>query len=156
MAVVWALILSACASPKLKSSSSISIDEVYFQEWRSGVEGGGSGLNLFITLSEPTRKSIQLDSVYFRERSAKLESIRKDSTHFVGRFTYNSGLQLPFEVGDQNTNEQSSESTNIPFELQNNACVISYFEEGNIKYVTLDSIAEKRIQNYPTAPTNQQ
>src|SRR5690606_41772555 len=63
---------SQCSSSqKLQEKAPVTFGEVYFQRWNAGIQGGGSGINLFIPVMDT---NVVLDSVYFRGKSAKLET----------------------------------------------------------------------------------
>ena len=52
---------SQCSSAKdLQEKAPVSYDQVYYQNWIAGVEGGGAGTNLFIPISG---KQVDLDPV---------------------------------------------------------------------------------------------
>ncbi len=78
---------SQCSTiKKLEKQAPLNIGEVYCQKWISGVEGGGSGLNIFIPTSDT---SIELDSVYFRGKATKLETKPQNKSLYIGRFVSN-------------------------------------------------------------------
>ncbi|MCF6295171.1 MAG: hypothetical protein L3J25_05730 [Flavobacteriaceae bacterium] len=149
---------SQCSSTqKLQEKAPIMMGKVYCQSWIAGVEGGGSGLNIFILVTD---NSIVLDSVYFRGKAAKLELKQQDSMFYVGRFI--SGLNIKKDIIMSNEpyaeygNEMPKTSIKIPFELKDDECVISYKEGKTTKYFKVDNIVEKDLIPYPNAPPNKQ
>ena len=64
---------SQCSTAKkFQKTSPFEIGDVYYQHWVAGIQGGGSGINLFIPLvSNPN--NIVLDSIYFKGKQVKPE-----------------------------------------------------------------------------------
>ncbi|NND25682.1 MAG: hypothetical protein HKO00_06630 [Flavobacteriaceae bacterium] len=147
---------SQCSSTKqLQEKAPMAIEQVYCQQWVAGIEGGGSGINIFIPVES---KHVVLDSVYFRGRSAKLET-KEGELLFVGRFK--TALNQPKDMVF--SNEPNAEYGNrvqipekIPFELKDNECVISYRDGDKTKYFKIDNVVEKEMIAYPSAPPNKQ
>ncbi len=149
---------SQCSSSKnLQKNAPLELAQVYFQKWIAGVEGGGSGLNIFIPVTD---NSIVLDSVYFRGKAAKLELKQQDSMFYVGRFISDLNTKKDIIMSNEPYaeygNEMPKTSIKIPFELKENECVISYKEGKETKYFKVDNIVEKDLIPYPNAPPNKQ
>lgn len=148
---------SQCSSTKnLLENAPIDIDQVYFQKWIAGVEGGGSGLNIFIPAKETIPK---LDSVYFRGKGMNLE-IEENGSLYIGRFK--TGLNQKKDIvmsNDPNAeygNKAPETLQKIPFTLKETECVISYQKDGKTMYFKIDDIVEKEMIAYPSAPPNKQ
>lgn len=149
---------SQCSSDhRIQDKAPLEIGEVYFQKWIAGIEGAGSGINIFILTKQST---IVLDSVYFRNRRVKLESNPKDSILYIGRFKteFNQGKDMVM------SNEPNAEINNpipdidrkFPFSLKDDECIIS-FKQGEItRYFKIENITEKRAVSYPSPPPNKQ
>jgi len=149
---------SQCSSTRaLQDNAPLEIGEVYFQKWIAGVEGGGSGINLFIPTSKST---IKLDSVYFRDKGVKLESRAIDGVLYIGRFksefNQRKDMIISSEPNAEFENPVPRIKQKIPFKLKDDQCVISYKEGNKTRYFKIESIAEKRLVQYPSAPPNKQ
>jgi hypothetical protein len=149
---------SQCSSANnLQKNAPLELTQVYFQKWIAGVEGGGSGLNIFIPVTD---NSIILDSVYFRGKVAKLELKQQDSMFYVGRFISDFNTKKDFIMSNEPYaeygNEMPKTSIRIPFELKDDACVISYKKGKTTKYFKVVNIIEKDLIPYPSAPPNKQ
>ena len=148
---------SQCSSTKeLQDRSPTELGQVYFQKWIAGVEGGGSGLNLMIPIKE---NRMSLDSVYFRGKRAKLE-FQEAQMLYIGRFLDNFNKPKDMVMsGDKNAeygNRVPEIQGKIPFDLKDNECVISFKEEGTMKYFKVEDIVEKEMIPFPSAPPNKQ
>lgn len=155
MLLVMASFSQCSSTKKLQEKAPMALEQVYCQQWVAGIEGGGSGINIFIPVKD---KSVVLDSVYFRGKGVKLET-KDDELLFVGRFksAFNQPKDMVF------SNEPNAEYGNrlelpekIPFELKDNECVISYIDGNTTKYFKVDNVVEKEMIAYPSAPPNKQ
>ena len=148
---------SQCSSvPKLHKEADMNFGDVYYQEWNSGIQGGGSGINLFITVVD---SEITLDKVYFRGRVSKLEAKPSNPNLFIGRFktelTYSEDIILSSDPKEEYTNKIPQKEKSFPFELKANECVASYITDGRRKYFKISDIRKEPSINYPSAQPEQ-
>lgn len=123
-----------------EKSPPMEIREIYYQRWISGVEGGGSGINLFIDLEETV---LILDSVYFRERALKLE--RRDTLRYIGRLkTFTNSDDSPDNTRMRHLN------------LNDDECIISYIDGDKRGYFTVREIPEKPPVSFPSIRPDKQ
>ncbi|MBT8253805.1 MAG: hypothetical protein KJO00_04605 [Bacteroidia bacterium] len=144
---------SQCSDKKkLEKQAPVTIDQPYFQRWTAGVEGGGSGMNIHIPVSDV---NIVLDSVYFRGRVAPLE-LKKEAGQYVGRFSSDFNKKKDMIMNEDPKEEYGNTMPEklkpIPFELKDNECVISYRDGKTVKYFMLSNVVEKPLIAYPSAP----
>lgn len=156
--VALIITVSNCASSqKLQDKAPLQIGGVYYQNWVAGVEGGGSGVNLFIPVIS-NKNNIKLDSVYFQGNVVKLE-FKKDNL-VVGRFLRPDNQKRDLIMSNEPYAEYGNKipelTKKIPFNLNENQCVISYKEGNKIKYFKIDNIREKELLAYPSAPNNKE
>lgn len=148
---------SQCSSAqKLQKEAPVVIGEAYFQKWVAGIKGGGSGINLFISTEDSSLENIELDSIYFRGKSSKLEFKPNNPSLFVGRFSTGRNQKKDIIMSDKPNAEYGNELPKIkskfPFELKENECVVSYKEGNKTKYFKIINVVEKQPQYYPSAP----
>ena len=144
---------SQCSSSKsLDKKAVVEIENAYCQAWTAGVEGGGSGMNLFLPVTDT---SVELDSVYFRGRAAKLEW-KKEVKQYVGRFKTEVNPKKDIVMHEDSRQEYGNElpkiESKIPFELKEDECVISYKKRDRTRYFKIGNIIEKQGIAYPSAP----
>ena len=66
-----------CASPKVASTATFEeqapfkVKPVYFQEWYAGIKVGGTGMNIFLPISEVS-ENVEIERVYFRNLTGEL------------------------------------------------------------------------------------
>ncbi|MCB4807342.1 hypothetical protein LG651_03695 [Tamlana sp. 62-3] len=144
---------SQCASTNtLEKKPSITLKQVYYERWVAGVKGGGSGVNLFIPIQSNTNKSV-LDSVYFQGKGAKLEMINQELV--VGRFKTEANrskedIIMSNEAYAEYGQNKSMYTPKMPFELEENECVISYLENGIKKYFKVGDVVFKKSRPIPS------
>lgn len=131
---------------------SFEIESIHFQKWIAGVQGGGSGIHMYITVKENKNKVV-FDSVYFKGLSAKIE---------LGKMGYFASFKTAFNQKRDviMSNEKQAEFGNNLFKnknkfqetLKDSECVIEYTENGIIKYYKYTEVIEKQAEHYPSAP----
>ncbi len=165
LTLVVALLFVNCSSSKdVLEASSIALEEkpsfqlgtVYFQKWVAGIQGGGSGIHLYIT-EKTNRNYVVFDSAYFRGLSAKIH---------VGKIGYLASFKTPLNQkedvvmdGDSNReygNKLPKGNPTFPFKLQDNECVIQYTENGKTMYYKVTTVFEKQTEYYPSAPNTKE
>jgi hypothetical protein len=150
---------SQCSSQKkLQQKSPVQLKEVYCQSWVAGVKGGGSGMNIFIPVETITDKDIELDHVFFRGKASKLTTKPQNKTLYIGRFknTANSkqDIVMSSDAKQEYGNKMPEATEEIPFELKDDECVVSYKVGSKTKYFKIENVVEKQSIPYPSAPNN--
>lgn len=148
---------SQCSSAqKLQKKAPVKFGEVYYQHWVAGIQGGGSGINLFISSEKSSLKNTKLDSVYFRGQGVKLEVKPNNPSLYIGRFSKKANQRKDVIMSNKKHAEYGNQAPNlksvIPFELKENECVVSYKEDDKIKYFKILNVVEKKPLYYPSAP----
>ena len=149
--------LQCSSSQTLQEKAPTTFGEVYFQRWNAGIQGGGSGINLFIPVVDT---NVVLDSVYFRGKSAKLETKPQNKSLYIAYFK--TELNQPKDIVmsnnplDEYKNQLPIQKERIPFKLKDSECVVSYKDGSITKYFKIENITEKETINYPSAPNNKQ
>lgn len=154
------LFTNCSSAQKLQTNAPVTFGEVESQSWVAGVKGGGSGVNLFIPVLEKLPQNIQLDSVYFRGKVAKLELLNGQTTLYVGRFksefNQKDGGIIESDKPLANSDQTTEIDRNIPFDLKDSECVISYKKGSETQYFKIENVVEKQPEHYPNAPPNRQ
>jgi hypothetical protein len=156
MVILMASFSQCSTAQKLQRTAPTQFGNVYCQTWVAGVKGGGSGLNVFIPVMD---MSIQLDSVYFRGKSVKLE-VKKtnEGLLYIGRFK--TQLNQPKDIiisrdaNEEYKNQLPIIEEKIPFELNDDECVVTYKQGDKTQYYKITNIEQKRAMHYPSAPPN--
>ncbi len=146
-AIVFAIAFSftfQCASPKVATATfeqqtPFTLKPVVFQEWYAGIKVGGTGINVFLPISD-VKQGVVFDEVYFRNLKGKLN---KDGDK------YTAVLKNPSRYY---TFQKAEKPAGYPFDLKDNECVISYVENGQTKYhkiIALNEVAGTYYENGP-------
>lgn len=149
---------SQCSNgQKLETKAPLDFGEAYFKKKAQAVRGLESVITLYIPI-KGENNAIELDSVYFKGKSAKLFKTTQNQNLYLGRFTMNSkyteDIILSSDIVEEHKNKLPVKDSKIPFELLPNQCVISFIEAGQTKYYKISNIKEKRLNEVPMAPRN--
>jgi hypothetical protein len=138
------IIITSCysnANIKSISNSNLNLTSpAYFEKWIAGVEGGGSGFNVFL----PIKKSsfINFDSIHFRGQRVK--ALHRNNMVF-GRFkSINNNHSEDIII--ENTDH---EKNNSHFSLLDNSCVLSYRIQNKRMYYEFKNLDYKPSKPYP-------
>ncbi len=154
MLLLLTLTSTTCSKYKqLQKEPPVKIGQAYFQKWISGVQGGGSGIDLFIPVEET---KIQFDSVYFKGKVAKLEEGDVYKNLLLGRFytTFNSkrDLVMSNDPEEEYGNELPELPKRMPFNIDDDECLISYIKGDRKYYFKVGNIIEKQSTGNQSAP----
>jgi len=157
--LILAVSFSQCSNTKaLQKKAPTEFGKSYFQRWNAGIKGGGSGLIIYIPIKDG---SIQLDSVYFRCKTTKLEVKPNNKTLYIGYFKTGFNIMKQDIIMSSNSKEEYGNQLpktkeKPPFNLKDNECVVSYKNGNETLYYKIENITEQSTINYPTAPPNKQ
>lgn len=148
---------SQCSSvPKLQKKAPLSHGDVYYQEWTAGVQGGGSGINLFIPVED---SDIILETVYFRGQKSKLETKPSNLKLYIGRFKTENNqpidIVLSSDQKEEYNNKLPQEATEFPFDLNDDECVVAYRSANKRMYFKISNIKKESPVFYPSSQPEQ-
>lgn len=148
---------SQCSNgQKLEKRSPMEFGDVYFKRQPQAVRDLESMMTLFLPVNGG--RNVELDSVYFRGKSAKLIKSPNDQNLYLGHFIikprHKEDIILSSDVADEHQNKLPKIDPKIPFELKQNECVITYKKNGKTRYFKISSIKEIRPKEFPMAPRN--
>ncbi len=146
---MFALVLLNCSSSKLfQEQVPFEFGEVYYETWTGGIQEAGSGIDLYISITSNEAQTVVIDKIYFRGKSV-LPEVKKQGQFiiYVGRYKSKTGPK-------EKMTYHSSKMEAAIEDLKANECIVSYKENGEIKYYKIDNIKEKRRIDYPETPPN--
>ena len=141
----------------LQKSIPFNIVSVFAQPWTAGQKGGGSGINVQMTIQNINQKEITLKDFYFRRKKTAIEDISTNNNGLhVARFINSEEKEVVMHHAHEKEagNEPPKLYKKNPFMLEKNEGVISYTENGKLKYFKIENIIEKFPNYYPSAPQN--
>lgn len=146
-AIVCAIAFSTtfqCASQIAKNqtfelNTPFKVRPVVYQEWYAGIDVGGTGINVFIPISD-VKEDITFNEVYFRNLKGELVSEK-------GK--YMAVLKNPSK---HYTFKKAEKPADYPFDLKDNECVLSYTQNGKIKYHKIVALNEVAGTYYKDGP----
>ncbi|BAO75612.1 hypothetical protein [Winogradskyella sp. PG-2] len=136
-AIVFAVICAStfqCASNKeiastFEQEAPFKVKPVTFQEWYAGIKVGGTGINMFIPITD-VKDNVFIQDVYFRNLKSKL-------VKSGGK--YKAILKNP---SSDYTFKKAEKPADYPFTLKDDECVVSYSENGQTKYHKIIALNE--------------
>lgn len=147
-AIVFAVICGSsffCAAQKqapkvtFEEQAPFKVNPVYFQEWYAGIKVGGTGINIFLPITN-VAENVEIDFVYFRNLTGRLN--KKDGKYYA----------LLKNKSPHYTFKKSEAPADYPFTLNDNECAVSYIENGVTKYVKLSAKNEVAGTYYENGP----
>ncbi|NER13216.1 hypothetical protein GWK08_07180 [Leptobacterium flavescens] len=143
------------SSQKLQKETPFTIKDAYSQDWVAGVEGGGSGINVFLSIAELGNK-VELDSLYFHGEKVKLE---EKNGLYIGRYKTKANEKRDLIIHEDPKKEYGNKppidvKEKIPFNLEDTEAVVSYVHNGVTKYFKIENIKKKESVNYPSIRQN--
>lgn len=142
VSIVSSILFMQCSSAqKLQKEATFKTDNAYYQKWVAGVKGGGSGINVFIPVTTKV-EDVKLDSLFFRGHKVALQTKPNNATLYIGYITTDANQKEGF----------TSNKVKLPFELNDNEAVVSYIENNTTKYIKIENLVEKQMEQYPSAP----
>jgi hypothetical protein len=128
------------------------ISDIYSQAWIAGIQGGGAGTNVHITL-ESIEEGVTLDKIYFRRKSELLTQMIGSPTTFTGYFKSEKNRDVIMH--DNPVKEANNTPPDpFPFQLGENEAVIAYTVNKSSKFFKVSNIVEKEIIAYPATNPN--
>jgi hypothetical protein len=143
-------VLLGCANTyKLEKKSNLSFSESYYKYTPTGVKGGDSAYNIFVTADKNSsldKKNIKILGVYFKEKYAKFKLQGLDAYQAYIKVKGNAD-KLEFDTNKALKVVEIKEEK-IPFILQGNEAVIRYSVYGKQKYLKI-VLTKKNLKTFP-------
>jgi hypothetical protein len=145
----------------LQEKTPFNIVSVFSQKWTAGQENGGSGMNVHVTIQNIDGATYELKDFYFRGRKTILEDASTNNNglyvaYFINPTKTEKEIILHKDHKKEAGNEPPHLEGKFPFILENDEGIISYTENGKLKYHKLKNIVNKFPVFYPSAPKNKQ
>jgi len=139
---------------KLEQTPPFSVASATHQDWVAGIEGGGSGINVTLTLASK-EAGVTLKEIYFNEDMAPLNAAGNSDLQYAAYFKkdFNNGDSMIMDI-DSNKEAQNTPHKKFPFELTINEAVISYTFNGKTGYFKIDTMVRKETLALPSNNPN--
>jgi hypothetical protein len=141
---------SQCSSAQFDKKAPVTITDAFYKNWVGGIPGV-KGVLITIKAKVP-ETDIIFDSIYFNNKMVKLKSqLQNDELILTGNFTVSSKTDhiiMHADPKEEFGNKPPNISNKIPFELQDNEAVISYFIKSKKRYYKLSNIKKENTSYY--------
>jgi hypothetical protein len=145
--------MTQCGTTKIAlQETPFQTGEVYFEQWIAGVQGGGSGINVYVPITEIS-DAIQLQEAVFRGKVAPLT--RSIDGLYIARFKTDLNNERDITMHADAIEEVVNTpevSTSFPFPLTKDELGIVYTMRGVLKYTKLTKIIQKESIPMPSTP----
>lgn len=140
---------------KFEKRTPFKVKEATYQSWVAGVQGGGAGITVIITLEEIDTVSVtyffEIEAIYFREQKMKAES-KGNSYQIIGRYksdiNQSEDIILHRDAVKEYGNVAPIKNDAInQFNLLDDEAIISYYQHGKLKYYKL-KLSKKASEFY--------
>lgn len=106
------------------------------------------GYKLYIPVHSQEQRDLLLDSVYFRSQIEKLDRITDGSNIlYVAEFKNfeesNADMIMSSNPLEEMANKPPKIQKRIPFEIEDNECIVSYKYKGDVRYFKIEHIQER-------------
>ncbi len=147
--LIMITLISSCGRSKIKLESSplVNINEAYFQKWVSGVRGGGSGLNIHLSIDNEDLDK-KLTGLYFKDKYTTLKFNKPNVyTGFI-RTSKRVETNLDLPVKKENTTLEEDKKYKLLFSIKENEAVVVILVNKKKKYFII-TIKKKQSLNFP-------
>lgn len=141
---------TGCSSQKkLVENAPFEVGEATCQRWSGGRAESGSGILLQVPLLQDNMDEMKLQQAYFRGKIADVSLKSNDGSWFAEANFKNTNMGKPDMVMHADSKKEVGNAPpklneKIPFELQEDECVLSYLDGDKVKYFKLVGIKEKK------------
>jgi hypothetical protein len=151
--LVMTMFTQCSSAQQFDKESPFTISKAYYQDWVGGRQGSSGTLITFEIASEIS-KEVKLDSLFFNHKICKLEASSFNKKYSItGNFSKTTYVErnIIMDVNPQKemANKVPDVTTNFPFELTDNECVISYTIKEKKHYYKVTNLKKEKTIYYP-------
>ena len=140
------------SQPPLVENPPFVLGEVFYQDWVAGTKEGGSGTRVHITVASFT-ENVQVSDIYFKDKKAKAQNSPHYPRQYVGNFMNATNRDVIMD-SNPTLEAQNTPPAKSPFALNENDAVLSYVQNGTLKYYKISNMKQKPILAYPQSNPN--
>ncbi|MGD1945971.1 MAG: hypothetical protein ACFB0A_06865 [Croceivirga sp.] len=154
MIVIFWFSLSSCSSQKAMVDQTLfEIGNASCQAWLGGRAESGSGMLLEIPILGENLDQINWQQAFFRGKVADIDMESTANGGIVKANFKNQGMKKPDMVMHSDSkqevgNQPPKLKEKFPFELEKNQGVLSFLEDGTLKYYKVENIKEKKTKMF--------
>lgn len=147
--------ISNCEGSRSKTGQYLLLDDppfrvvaAYSQDWIAGIQQGGSGTNLFITLGEIS-EDIIVQELFFKGKMVSTQISTSNRDQYIGYFKNDVNTDIIME-GDPIKESKNTPPYKTPFIMKDQEAVIGFLFNGAKYYFKLTDIEAKPPIAYPS------
>ena len=130
------------------------MESATYQKWVAGINGGGSGIYVDLTLTSK-QGDVKMKEIYFNGTSAPLTAIGNGDLQYTASFKtdLNSGDSTIMD-SDPIKEAQNTPPEKFPFELADNEAILNYDYKGKTGFLKIEMTRKESISYPGTNPNN--
>lgn len=132
---------------KVSQEDNIVFEEIYYQSWVAGIQGGGAGITVYLNLKKPIETTIAFEKLQVKVyETTTIEKI--DDLHYVARInTHTNDLKLEEDPKKEYGNEIPPKSD---VNLKEGQVKIFFTKNGKSSFQLVEGVQEKEMLAYPS------
>lgn len=141
-----------CGSAQFDKEAPFIIHKAYYQDWFGGMPGS-KGTLVTVEISHAA-ESIVFDSIFFNGKMKRLGfEVSNNKQRLTGNFPSTTlsdkNIIMHSDPMEEMANTISEPTLNIPFELADNECVVSYIIKKKKRYFKVFKLKKEKSIYYP-------
>lgn len=132
---------------KVSQADNIPFEEIYYQSWVAGIQGGGAGITVYLNLKKPLDTTIAFEKLQVKVyETTTIEKI--DDLHYVARInTHTNDLKLEEDPKKEYGNEIPAKSD---INLKEGQVKLFFTKNGKSLFQLVEGVQEKEMLAYPS------
>lgn len=146
---IFFLAIMACSTSKnaVQEIQNMNIDEAYFQKWVAGIQGGGSGVDVYITFKSSIEEGLLIEKLQWKNVETTVIEMNEEKNQVIAR------LKTPLNqmrMDGETEKEYGNEVPVLNETLADGQVKLFFKKEGKIFYKLIENVKEKPMIPYPS------
>jgi len=151
--IIIMALFTHCGSAQFDKNPPFTINKAYYQDWVGG-RPGSNGAIVSIEFSDAAAKDVTFDSIFFKNKKVKAEHTISDdknilSANLILTSKEDKNIIMHSDPAKEFGNKIPEKLDNIPFDLSDNECVISYIIKEKKRYFKIENLQKSKTIYYP-------
>lgn len=146
--------LTGCSSQKkLADTAPFETGAASCQSWVGGRPESGSGMKLEVPITTAIPENVTLKQAFFRGKAAEIKLATQNGqtmakANFMNRSSEKPDIIMHADPKKEVGNRPPMPKIKMPMELALDECAVSYEEAGELKYLKISGVKEKKPLAY--------
>ena len=150
--IIMLMSFSQCDKDSFDKKPPVDLTKSYYQDWVGG-RPGSTGTLVTLIAKKPASEMV-FDSIYFNNKVVKVTSQNNEgqlilTANFINVNPKDRDLILSGDPKEEFGNKPPAKLPEIPFELDQNEAIVSYFVNEKKRYFRVKNISKEKTLYYP-------